>query len=422
MRRSRLTQALLLSLALHAGLWLLLSRVPVAPEPPPPDVIQIEVFEHASAPPTPAPEPPAPPRRSSPPAHAKTSPSKPPPQATAEVSPPSAPTPPSTSTPPAASASGPAPSTEPAPADTPRTLRLYPGPEGLAVSPNLGLPLGTPSGHTWRPGDGPTPGQLREEERERVHGRVQGFVEDDLATLNVENGLADTYFGDMHRAMDKGLTGAPLFSYQGVLKHFFKAGPHTTQTLHDLFAGAGRFGATGTPDPMGEPSGSSLEEVARSGTAGARARSQPSNAERLDTLSRSSGTLHAELDLEQSRTGQVLGVKLLVSSGNPLFDAFVLENVPKSLASLGPAPEHFAAHHLKDTLRSVWSVDGFVSFSRTLKFSKLSELDASDAAYISALIPMGVLSGNFEELRGEVIIPDIRRPHFETRTKLLRVY
>jgi len=63
-----------------------------------------------------------------------------------------------------------------------------------------------------------------------------------------------------------------------------------------------------------------------------------------------------------------------------------------------------------------------VSFARTLKFSKLDELDASDAAYISALMPFGLLSGNFEETRGEVVIPDFRRPHFDIQTRLLRVY
>lgn len=290
------------------------------------------------------------------------------------------------------------------------------------MSPHLGLPPGTPSGHTWRPGDGPTPEQQLAEEHERVQGRVEGFVEDDLATQTVENGLADTFFGDMNRALDKGLTGAPLFAYQGVLKHFFKPGPGTTQSLRSLFADAGRYGATGSPDPVNEPSGASLEDIAHSGTAGARARSRPSNAELLDAHSRAAGTLHAELELEQSRTGQLLGVKLSVSSGNPLFDAYVLENVSKALATLGPAPEHFAAHTKKERIRSAWSVDGFVSFSRTLKFSKLDELDASDAAYLSALATLGVLSGNFEETRGELIVPDVRRPHFETRTRLLRVY
>lgn len=290
------------------------------------------------------------------------------------------------------------------------------------MSPDLGIGPAVPRGHTWRPGDGPTPGQRLAEERAVVHERVQGFAENDLATLRVENGLVDPFFGEMHRAMEKGLSGAPLFSYQGVLKYFFKPGPSTTQSLRDIFASAGHYGATGSPDAPGEPLGTErLEDVARSGTAGARARTRPSNTEVLEGLSRAAGTLHAELELEQSRTGQVLAVKLNVSSGNPLFDTYVLENVPKALATLGPASEHFAAPS-RDTVRSVWSVDGHVSFSRTLQVTKLDALNAGDAAYLSALMALGALSGNFEETTGEIIVPDLRRPHFDTKTRLLRVY
>ncbi|MFY0576931.1 hypothetical protein ACN28S_23755 [Cystobacter fuscus] len=36
----------------------------------------------------------------------------------------------------------------------------------------------------------------------------------------MENGLVDTYFGQMDHALEKGLTGASLFDYQGVLRHF----------------------------------------------------------------------------------------------------------------------------------------------------------------------------------------------------------
>lgn len=290
------------------------------------------------------------------------------------------------------------------------------------MDPSTSTTPGFSTGHTVRPGDGPSPEQLRAEERERVRGRVQGFLDDGMATLRVENGLVDSFFGDMDNAMEKGLSGAPLFAYEGVLKHFFKATPGRAQGLRDLMASAGSYGATGSPDPVGEPSGTDrLEDVARAGTAGARARSRPSNVDMLETYNKGASALHAEIDLEQSPTGQVLSVKLSRSSGNPLFDAYVVEHVPESLAKLGSAPEHFTARS-KGLVRSVWSIDGHVSFSRTLKFSKLDELNAGDAAYLSALIPLGVLSGNFEETRGEVIVPDLRRPHFDIRTQLLRVY
>lgn len=308
--------------------------------------------------------------------------------------------------------------------DIPRQVRLFPGPDGMAVgpTPSTGATPGASTGRTLRPGDGPSPGQLQAEEHARVQGRVQGFLDDGMGSLRVQNGLVDTYFSEMDKALEKGLTGAPLFAYEGVFKHFFEATPERGKGFHDLLKSFGNYGATGSPDGAGGPSGTDrLEDVARAGTAGARARSRPSAVDMFETYNKAAGALHVTLDLEQSRTGKVLGVKLLDSSGNPLFDAYVLERVPPSLEALGPASEHFAARS-KGNVRSVWGVDGHVSFSRTIRFSKLDELRADDVAYISALMPLGLLSGNFEETRGEVIIPDFRRPHFDIRTRLLRVY
>ncbi|HZH18158.1 MAG TPA: hypothetical protein VE057_27645 [Archangium sp.] len=413
MRRSRLLQALILSLALHLGLGLLLYLAPskrdssllnARREP-----IQFEVVERTPLarveplpPAPPAVEPPRPPRGTPRPPRAAPAPAPPPPGA------------PPPATPPATA--------EPEVPDVPRQVRLFPGPGGLAVGPSTGATPGAPTGHTWRPGDGPSPEQRLAQERERVQGRVQGFLDDGMASLRVQNGLVDTYFGEMDKALEKGLTGAPLFAYEGVFKHFFEATPGRIQGLRELVKSAGNYGATGSPDAVSEPSGTDrLEDVARSGTAGARARSRPSAVDMFETYNKANGALHATLELEQSRTGQVLGVKLIDSSGNPLFDAYVVERVPQSLEALGPATEHFALRS-KGNVRSVWSIDGNVSFSRTLRFSKLGELNAEDAAYFSALLPLGLLSGNFEETRGEVIVPDFRRPHFDIRTRLLRVY
>ena len=412
MRRSRLLQALILSLALHLGLGLLLYLAPSKRDPSllnaRREPIQFEVVERTPParveplpPAPPAVEPPRPPRGTPRPPRAAPPPAPPPPSTTAA-------TPPAT--------------TEPEVPDVPRQVRLFPGPGGLAVGPSTGATPGAPTGHTWRPGDGPSQEQRLAQEGERVQGRVQGFLDDGMASLRVQNGLVDTYFGEMDKALEKGLTGAPLFAYEGVFKHFFEATPGRIQGLRELVKSAGNYGATGSPDAVSEPSGTDrLEDVARSGTAGARARSRPSAVDMFETYNKANGALHATLELEQSRTGQVLGVKLIDSSGNPLFDAYVIERVPQSLEALGPATEHFALRS-KGNVRSVWSIDGNVSFSRTLRFSKLGELNAEDAAYFSALLPLGLLSGNFEETRGEVIVPDFRRPHFDIRTRLLRVY
>ena len=404
MQRTHLTWALLLSLALHLGLGLLLHRAdapsPSAVRPAAPELTWVEV-ERPPTPPAPMAAPPRPvpgaaprPPRAAPPRMATAAP-VPPAQAPSMHSPEASP-------------------------DAPQALKLLPGVSLSPGAPSGGIPV--PRGRTLRPGEGPSSEELLGAEKERVHGRVQGFLDDGLARLQVENGLANTFFGDMDKALEKGLSGAPLFEYQGVLQHFFKARPENVQGLRDFLASVHSYGATGSPDSMGAPSGTDrLEDMARSGGAGARARSQRSSTDVLEEYNRRVGALHVKLELEQAPSGQVLAVKLLESSGNALFDAYVLERVSPALTALGPAPEHFAARY-KGPVRSVWGIQGHVSFSRTIRFSKLAELDASDAAYISALLPLGLLSGNFEETRGEVIIPDFRRPHFDIHTELLRVY
>ncbi|WNG17447.1 hypothetical protein [Cystobacter fuscus] len=403
---------MLLSLVLHGALGLLLWRArPPSLESPTEarsEPILLEFTEHEAPRAPPGVEPPAVPPRETPHRPSRT------PRAQKPVSAP-APAP-------APIASGPAsvpeaPDVLQAP-DMPRAVRLFPGPGGLPVEQGSAA-ADEPRGHTWRPGEGPSPEQRLAEERERVRGRVQGLLDDGLATVRVEGGLVDTYFSQMDHALEKGLTGSPLFDYQGVLRHFLPA-----LNPRGLLEGAARYGATGNPDDAtGGPSGTErLEDVARSGTAGARARRARDPLGELDRSVAGANTMSVELELEQSPTGQLLGVKLLRGSGNPLFDAYVLDKVPASLAALGPASENFAARTRAPTVRSVWNVEGRVSFSRTIKLSKLHTLDASDAAYVSALLATSLLGGSFEETRGEVTILDVRRPHFDIRTRLLRVY
>ncbi|WNG27002.1 hypothetical protein F0U62_25535 [Cystobacter fuscus] len=404
---------MLLSLLLHGALGLLLWRARPPSLESPAEVrepLLLEFTEHEAPRAAPVAERPAVPPRETPRRPPQPSPARKPASAAA----PAPALEPVASGPP----SGPEAPAIPQEPDVPRAVRLFPGPGGLPVEQGSAA-ADVPRGHTWRPGEGPSPEQRLAEERERVRGRVQGFLDDGLATARVENGLVDTYFGQMDHALEKGLTGASLFDYQGVLRHFFPA-----LNLRELMEGAARYGATGNPDDAaGGPLGTDrLEDVARSGTAGARARRARDTLGELDRSVAGANTLSVELELEQSPTGQLLGVKLLRGSGNPLFDTYVLDKVPPSLAALGPASENFAARSRAPTVRSVWNVEGHVSFSRTIKLSKLHTLDAADAAYVSALLATNLLGGSFDETRGEVTIVDVRRPHFDIRTQLLRVY
>ncbi len=402
MRRARLLLAVGVSLVLHGALGLWVWRRDAAPVRAESTRVRAAPLVVEILPPTPRREPPPPVPVPPPPA-----PARPLARGPARARPPpevAAPPPPSV---------GP-PVVEAPRQDVPRAVRLFPGAGGLPVAP--AAPGASASSE-------PPALTEREQERVRVTERVQGFVADELATERVENGLVDSYFGEMDRALEKGLTGAPLFSYEGVLKHFFKPGPAWTEGLNAMKAEAQAYGAWGAPDAVGGPLGTDrLQDVARSGAAGARARTGTTFADRVDAYSRGASALRVQVELEQSPSGRVLGVKLLESSHNPLFDTYVLENVPKALAALGPASEHFAQRSRAPTVRSVWSVAGRVSFTRTVKVSELPQLGASDAAYFSALGVLGVLSGGFDEVRGEVYVPDLRQPHFDIQTRLLRVY
>ncbi|WP_253997316.1 TonB C-terminal domain-containing protein [Myxococcus qinghaiensis] len=298
----------------------------------------------------------------------------------------------------------------------PRQPRDHLFPLPSALTPGGGSrPSGLPiqSGRTLRPGDvGPSREALMAEERGRVGERVQGVIDDQQATLRVANGLIDPYFSRLREALEKGLENAPVFPGTSLLN----------QVKTSWAAQSKNFGATGNPGgpvPNAPTASEQLQALQnRAGDdsmKGLRARVQAGD--ELQKLAGGGGAkLIVTLELHQDTDGTLRDARLVTLSGNPAYDAFVLNAVPSSLAKLGAPPD--GARGVKATgIHTLWAVEG-----RVVYFRKLKELQGQDSLYIASAVAAGVLAGRFEETTGEIEVVDFRNPRFVCQPKLLRVY
>ncbi|MBZ4421479.1 TonB C-terminal domain-containing protein [Myxococcus sp. RHST-1-4] len=275
-----------------------------------------------------------------------------------------------------------------------------------------------------RPGDPSlSPEVLAAKERARVGGRVQGFINDQQASLRVANGQIDPYFSRLREALEKALEDAPVFPGTSLLN----------QATTSWAGQASEFGATGSPGTgpaVAAPTPSEqLRDLQRSrgNMPGAREktgvksvdylRSRVQTVEEMQKLAGGGGAkLVVTLELHQGPDGSLRDVKLVSQSGNPSYDAFVMSAVPPALAKLAPPPDQ-ARGVRPEGIHTLWAVEGRVVYLR-----KLKELKGQDTAYMAAAVAAGVLAGRFEETTGEVEVIDFRNPRFVCQSRLLRVY
>ncbi|WP_246137001.1 TonB C-terminal domain-containing protein [Myxococcus llanfairpwllgwyngyllgogerychwyrndrobwllllantysiliogogogochensis] len=295
---------------------------------------------------------------------------------------------------------------------------LFPLPSPLTPGGDS-RPSGIPiqSGRTLRPGDaGPSREALAAEERGRVSGRVQGVIDDQQATLRVANGLIDPYFSRLRKALEKGLEDAPVFPGTSLL--------HQAKT--SWASQSKNYGATGNPGgpTPNAPTGSEQLQALQNrlgdssgdySMEGLRGRVQAGD--EMQKLAGGGGAkLIVTLELHQDSDGTLRDAKLVTLSGNPAYDAFVLNGVPFSLAKLGAPPD--GARGVKATgIHTLWSVEG-----RVVYFRKLKELKGQDSLYVASAVAAGLLAGRFEETTGEIEVIDFRNPRFVCQPRLLRVY
>lgn len=471
MRRfQRLKWAALASLVIHVTLLVLLWDVepPAIPKPPPSTQVplSVEIITRSKAEPSKPPpptrreqfakppplreprvrrEPPIPP---APPRDDREPPSPVPPPSEDDRGPLSAAPPPSEAgreVPPEESLPSEAerevPPEEPLPSepDAPSagvTLAPMPPPDQEAPSPSLAAPAaprgfyplppslmpgGPPitgpksqSGHTLRPGDPSlSPDVLAARETARVSGRVQAFIDDNQAELRVANGQIDPYFSRLREALEKSFEDAPVFEGTSLLDH----------ATHSWAAQAGKFGATGNPGtgPVAAAPTASEQLKALQERLGDESleylRGLVQAGEEVQKLGGGGGEkLVVTLELHQGPDGTLRDAKLVSTSGNKAYDAYVLSGVPPALAKLPPPPDE-ARGVRPDGIHTLWSVEGRVVYLR-----KLKELKGQDTAYMAAALAAGMLAGRFEETTGEFEVIDFRNPRFVCQARLLRVY
>lgn len=303
--------------------------------------------------------------------------------------------------------------------DTPKQAR--PTERGFFPLPPSLLPGGPPvtgpklqSGHTLRPGDPSlSPEALAAREEARVSGRVQGFIDDKQAELRVANAQIDPYFSRLREALEKSLEDAPVFDGISLLG----------QATHSWASQAGRFGATGNPGTGPVPAAPTVSEKLKElqerdgdeSMEDLRARIQAG--EELQKLAGGGGSkLVVTLELHQGPDGTLRDVKLVSTSGNKAYDAYVLSGVPPALVKLAPPPDK-ARGVRPEGIHTLWSVEGRVVYLR-----KLKDLKGQDTLYMAAAAAAGVLAGRFEETTGEIEVIDFRNPRFVCQARLLRVY
>ncbi|MFB1481885.1 TonB C-terminal domain-containing protein [Corallococcus sp. RDP092CA] len=306
--------------------------------------------------------------------------------------------------------------------DAPRAQPSGPLSPNLLPSPgsSTGVIITTPEnsrggGRTLRPGDPSLSAEaLAAEEHARVSERVQGIVDERRARDRVDTGRVHPYFGTLRAQLEKQMDAPPLFDMPSFPK----------QLMYAYAEKARQFGATGSP---GSTPG--LRRAPRPGEVLAKRTRDEPGYDRLRGLSQageelqdfahgvSTMKLTVTLELNQGPDGLLREVKLISRSGNRAYDDYVLQAVPPALGKVPAPPEDAMGVHT-DGIRSVWAVEGRIVYVR-----KVSDMKkGTDNVYLAALAAAGLLAGNFDETTGEVYVVDVRNPHFECRSRLLRVY
>src|ERR1700687_2106033 len=137
--------------------------------------------------------------------------------------------------------------TSSAAADSPRSIALFPDARSWHGMTQPG-PAPEPHGRTTRPGDEPPldpdmVAAVAAVQAEKMKRRVDGWIDDEMATRRVATGVVDAYFGSMKKALEDGAQNPPPFD------------SHPLRGLVSGWAAAAqRYGETGNPYPQ-DPEG-----------------------------------------------------------------------------------------------------------------------------------------------------------------------
>ncbi|NTX61015.1 ferrichrome ABC transporter substrate-binding protein [Myxococcus sp. CA051A] len=352
-RRSSWWIAVLLSVLVHAALFLALSRVrsaaPARPSATELEIVYLEPKAPVAAPPVPAPtprppkpEPVPPPRRTE----------EKPPEAIArapegkqkEEEPPAVAEAPGV----ASTEQGPEASPEDAPTRTaPPTISLVP--KGLWGSEPPGKPA--QSGRTLRndgqPGEDPRAIARREEAQAKE--LVDGWAADASAAARAESGAVNPYFTKLQDRFAKKLVNPPSPDLNVLGSRLKREQVEATE----------RFGKTGSPY-VAEKRDRRLEQRNRLQAAVEAGRA--ANMFMMDVTTPVLA-LATVLEVRQARDGKLLDLKVLEGSGDPKFDAWAVSHLRDALASADAPPESGPGLRA-DELRSRWRLEEYLGNPR----------------------------------------------------------
>ncbi len=260
-------------------------------------------------------------------------------------------------------------------------------------------------GRTFRAGEGDPYGSeaaRREEERFRVHGRVDGWAKDSLAEARAQRGLPHPYIGGVGEALREGLGRA-----EGGTPAALGAAGAAEFMLRRYADAAAEYTRTGNPG-ISTPGLAERQSERLKSQFGGEAKFVQALTQAGETsldLAYGKPLLALTLELRLSRDGKpVSAPALLQRSGSDAFDAFVLRVIPGALAELGPVPED--ALRGQEELRSVWLIEGWASLPPKLN-------DAMLMYGVPGMMGIG----------GDVLLKEIASSEqFDFRAKLLRVY
>ncbi len=394
----RLAAALVLSAVFHAGVLAATKPKPVpvkTPEPPP--AVELEVVE-VEPPPVPveAPKVEAPAKlvkRRAAPVH---------PEPVVVAEPQSSPS----------EVEGPV-----AVADAPRDVTLVPKDPAVAL-PLPELPKGTTVRN--RPEELPDPAALLAYEADTVHRRVDGWAQQTLAAHRVRSGVVSHYFHDLRHRLEDVTKEPPAFIDPISLKSL---PDHGQQAARAWKAGAERYGKTGSayekPDDYSGLHGVAISEAEKGGEQATRFAASTTAAARLRDFGdgKMGEELIAIVELKQGTNGALADLALIQPSSSIRFDTWVMAQAPKALDGLTDPPDAGVGIH-PHGMRSIWAFKGRISYKRSVKDAKLLE----DGWYVALMAVPGLLTGNFDEVTGQMDYVDLRHPHYECRVQLLEVY
>jgi hypothetical protein len=255
-----------------------------------------------------------------------------------------------------------------------------------------------------RPGDPELRPESREEEAEKLTARVQDWVDDDTAGVRAGGIGGHPYFGQMRGSLE----GALAHTDGGTPEQLGVTNP-VAGLLKNYTEAASEYGRTGTPGgppPSHAPRHSEqIASLFRNDPAAQRMLASAQAREALDALASRGALFTVKLEVRHARSGALLGARLEESSGNRLFDAFVLKVVPGSLGDLAPPPE--AVIRDKRDLRTQWLVEGWHHASKEL-------MESAGSSLLSGQLMASPL----------LLLKDKKslQSNFEYRARLLKVY